>query len=532
MSATTMPAHPPSATSSSRRRRLNHRRQRKEHPTDEVSASSPASRQSSNPSSSCLLLGQFLSAMMLGIGMGLCMLSYSTTNTTSPTTESSIMRDSVHLGIPIFTSIAVPSLDATPKSGHPVVAYVISVTDCRGSNKNSHHDLVDAASVLKHSIHLSSVQNPSSQSQYDYQMYALIHEEGRHNDEACASLAPALEQIGYSVQWKPTPFDMDKDVLDEHAFFKEKVHKQGCCGEREFLKLFTLQLLEHPIAVHLDLDTLLFRPLDHLYHAMLDPSNLAARDLVRAHRQSYNGPDTIDKRPLPDTIEAYFTRDYNMAVPGIAPTRVLMQGGFWIVRPNRTTFHEIVALIIMKQAHRFDPKCGWGGCSLGNARLYGGAGFQGLISYYYTFVQSRDPTLLKDSSSSSSSISILPPSNSSNDNFVELNRCLYNSMADNPRKACAKGEVNACNDCNDVPLKEVYGAHFTLCQKPWNYCKKPYKEGGGRPLCEPFHRKWQSIRSDFETAQLQQLVASKQGNSSTTSHLLSFTERCITSGKQ
>ena len=409
---------------------------------------------------------------------------------------------------------------------YPVVAYVVSITDCSGSTK-SQDDLVDAASVLKHSIHLASIQTPASQSRYDYQMYAFLH---KSIQKECASIATALDEIGYKVEWKPTPFSLE-DISDDNenaAFFKDKVHNQGCCGERELIKLFSLRLVQHPIAVHLDLDTLLFRPVDHLYNAMLDPSNQAARQLVQAHQQSHNGHQSTSsndadqaQQPLPKEIIAYFTRDYNLAVPGIKPTRVLMQGGFWVLRPNVTIYDELIALIV-RHTHRFSKDCGWGGCSIGSARLYGGAGFQGLLSYFYSFVQGRDTTVLAAPKVSAQGELRIPKLTANNSNFVELNRCIYNSMADQPRKGCSKGDFVACDSCNEVPLENVYGAHFTLCQKPWNYCE-PFRGDGQKRLCPDFHKIWQTIRSDFEASRL---VVNGNRDDSGTSHLLTFTRRC------
>ena len=289
------PNHSQQDPMSSRRRPFLNRRQVRqgEQQATVASPSLPLSTNGSRSSRRCFLVGNFLLAILAGIGMGTSVLHWTTSDDRNDfsaflsktrtshseappsihdTHSQIVAREIVSSSQDIAkTSSGIPTkndnpIDA-PSNTAQIVAYVVSITDCSGS-KNSQNDLLDAASVLKHSIHLTSIQTPSSHSIYDYQMYAFLHEDAR---EGCATIAPALEEIGYTVEWKPTPFRLE-DISDDNenaAFFKEKVHKQGCCGEREFLKLFTLQLIQYPIAVHLDLDTLLFRPVDHLYNAML-----------------------------------------------------------------------------------------------------------------------------------------------------------------------------------------------------------------------------------------------------------------------
>ena len=56
----------------------------------------------------------------------------------------------------------------------PVIAYVISLIKC-GDRQSSTAGLIDAALVLRHSVHLQSIRNTESRSKYDYQMYAIVH---------------------------------------------------------------------------------------------------------------------------------------------------------------------------------------------------------------------------------------------------------------------------------------------------------------------------------------------------------------------
>ena len=48
-----------------------------------------------------------------------------------------------------------------------------------------------------------------------------------------------------------------------------RTHILGCCGEKEYLKLYAYALSEFPIVVHLNLHSLVLRPMEDLFHAML-----------------------------------------------------------------------------------------------------------------------------------------------------------------------------------------------------------------------------------------------------------------------
>ena len=76
---------------------------------------------------------------------------------------------------------------------------------------------------------------------------------------------------------------------------------------------------------------------------------------------------------------------------------------------------------------------------------------QGLIPYYYEYLHNETG------------------------GGVELNRCIYNQMADNPTTQrtvkdipqgnCRTGE-EVCEDCRARPLEDIVTFHFTICQKP------------------------------------------------------------------
>jgi hypothetical protein len=66
-------------------------------------------------------------------------------------------------------------LEALARNGTvPVIAYAISLVRC-GDRQSSTAGLIDAALVLRHSVHMQSIRNPASGSKYDYQMYAIVH---------------------------------------------------------------------------------------------------------------------------------------------------------------------------------------------------------------------------------------------------------------------------------------------------------------------------------------------------------------------
>ena len=85
---------------------------------------------------------------------------------------------------------------------------------------------------------------------------------------------------------------------------------------------------------------------------------------------------------------------------------------------------------------------------------------------------------------------------------VELNRCIYNSMNDDP-KAMSRGKdpklmcrdgKETCEDCRETDFNKVKSVHFTICRKPW-ICPSGSLE---EPLCRKFLTSWYRIRKDFD----------------------------------
>lgn len=332
-----------------------------------------------------------------------------------------------------------------------VVAYAVSVTGC-GSDP-----ITEGGAVLKHSIHRVSVrgggQNHSSTGRYDYKLFAIYHPDA----EACAL---PLQELGYTLL-KRDVFLPVADIQGE--FLREHIEANGCCGEKELIKLEAYMLTDYPIVVHLDLDVLVLKPLDDLFDMMLQ-----GPQSVPHYKQFVMWPD----RELPTTINAFYTLDYNMVAPRVPYKPV--QGGFLVTRPDRDVYEEFRAIV---REGDFRERSGWGG-KVGP--FHGSMTFQGIIPYYYH---------------------ILHPGQS-----VELNRCIYNQMADNPRtgktvKDIVSGDCRTstkdCEDCRSRSIDDIVTTHYTICQKPW-WCLPHQENVIQHRLCRKLTQEWYRVRSELE----------------------------------
>lgn len=172
---------------------------------------------------------------------------------------------------------------AEDKESVGTIGFAVTITGC-GSDP-----ITEGAAVLKHSIHLASVHGSG---RYDYQMYAIYHPNG----EKCAK---TLEALGYTLVKRETPVAV-KDIQGE--FLRSRIEKNGCCGEKELVKLEAYTLTQHPIIVHLDLDTLLLKPLDSLFDWMMTGDKARDFDASGIELQ-------WPKEKVPNKINAFFTRD-------------------------------------------------------------------------------------------------------------------------------------------------------------------------------------------------------------------------------
>lgn len=342
------------------------------------------------------------------------------------------------------------------------IAYATSITKCSESSV-----IMDQAAILMYSIHKSSVRVPQSGSKYDYDLYVFLHPDA-------AECKEKLERIGWTVLMKESPIEVE-DIRGE---LKNHVRTASCCGEKEFLKLYSYTLTNYPVVVHFDLDVIMLQPLDELYDSMIDGPSSPSRSRVTAMWQS--------EPEFPNEIEAFFTRDYNMVNPGSRkPHQIGVQGGFIIVKPNPNYFEEYVQIIL---EGNYTVGNGWGD-KLAYGGFYGAAQIQGLCSYFFGHV--RPGTAL------------------------ELNRCVYNSMVDNPFAdepgyggLCRTTQpVDQCEDCRLTNYSLIKTAHLTVCQKPW-WCvgyKAHTKEHKSvwlelHYLCMKMHHAWYKTRKELEFA--------------------------------
>ena len=107
-----------------------------------------------------------------------------------------------------------------------------------------------------------------------------------------------LKDLGSKmVKWE-TPVAV-KDIKGN--FLCERIHENGCCGEKELIKLEAYTLMSHLIVVHLDLDVLDLKPVDAIFHLMLaeNPNT----------RNFSNAPIMWTELPIPPKINAIFTWD-------------------------------------------------------------------------------------------------------------------------------------------------------------------------------------------------------------------------------
>jgi regulator of replication initiation timing len=168
--------------------------------------------------------------------------------------------------------------------------------------------------------------------------------------------------------------------------------------------------------------------------------------------------------------------------PRRKPYQIGVQGGFMVIRPNATDFDRYVETIL--SGGNFATGAGWGGSKLGYGGYYGAGTIQGLASYYYGHLEQN--------------------------RSLELNRCHYNTMVDEPtnldrvkannktKLMCKTLEpVSQCQDCRKTDLQDIYTAHFTVCGKP-SWCQwSRYKEDH-RLLCMELFREWHKVRRSLE----------------------------------
>lgn len=326
-----------------------------------------------------------------------------------------------------------------------VIAYAISITSCPALNDTSTHSVFDGPAVLGYSIYRSSIRSNATESKYDFELFAFVHPDAQE----CAE---NLSKIGYNVLIRPTAVDVNRI---KNKQYKIDIEAKGCCGSKEFMKLWAYTLVDYPIVVHLDTDCFLNKPFDELFDAMLTGN---ASELTLP---------TMFNKPLPPKIDFFFTRDYHQRSKITTdPSKYGVQGGFFVARPDLHLFQELRDSI---ERGNYTAEGGWTGNLYGG--YWGSSQIQGFLSYFYGSVRSFSA--------------------------VELNRCIFNSMTDDDPifdGKCRTGEIK-CEDCRLTPLSEVVSFHMTTCWKPWQ-CPKISKP---HPVtCNDVHLAWFKLRQSLE----------------------------------
>lgn len=286
-----------------------------------------------------------------------------------------------HVRGPLFgAGVSGHGVNTMMEDGAVITIGIASTITACGSDK-----FTEGAAVLKYSIDLTSIHGPKG-GKYDYKMYIL------HHPDALECSLPLVD-LGFELLERPTPInvsDIKGDVL------RERIVNNGCCGEKELIKLEAFRLTQHPVVIHLDLDVLVMQPMDPAIDLMLHPKQQASQN--KEQLESFlMWPD----KPIPEEISLMFTKDYNVVAPR-RPDKPF-QGGFFMIKPSLDTYNEFIR-IVREGDYRDDRKGrGWGG-KVGP--FHGGMTIQGLLPWYYEYLHPNQA--------------------------VELNRCVYNNMADNP----------------------------------------------------------------------------------------------------
>lgn len=358
----------------------------------------------------------------------------------------------LHSRASLPASVQDPSTRVPPvlTTKPPTIAFATTITSCK------YNYLRDGAAVLEYSIRRASVHGHLG-GRYDYAMFAFYHPSA----EECVV---QLKEFGYTLLRREVLVNVS-DI--EGDYLREGIEKNGCCGEKELLKLESFTLTKYPIVVHFDLDCMVLKPMDELFDLMLHGTR-PSHDALAWKNQT-----------MPPTVNALFTFDYNMITVNLKfqhprDMKKPVQGGFLVVRPNLTVYEEFRAIF---RKGDFRDGTGWGGTGVGP--FYGAMTMQGVASYYYTQIRPGE--------------------------HVELSKCLYNQMAGGPRSEatdpspglCLTGE-DECEDCRLRPIEDVVTAHFTFCSKPWHCDRYINEKPPMAYMCRNLTHEWFKLRFEME----------------------------------
>lgn len=122
-----------------------------------------------------------------------------------------------------------------PEEPVAVIAHAISLIKC--SKGSSVTGFLDAAAILRHSIHKNSIHykpnnnnstSSSPPSRYSYKMYGIVH-------TTCQDHAKVLERLGYEILVRDHPVKKE-DIQGE--WLRNHIEMENCCGSAEFIKLY------------------------------------------------------------------------------------------------------------------------------------------------------------------------------------------------------------------------------------------------------------------------------------------------------
>ena len=376
------------------------------------------------------------------------------------------------------------------------IAYVLPVYECPKYKARDHTSLheeeryekledtafLDAAAVLKYSIHRNSMHNPSLNppSKYSYQMVAFVHESVQDcYDQDGYSRVDALRILGYDVQIMKDPVHVQSEM--KNTFLKKAIGASLETGERDLIRIHAFDMVNYDIVVLLDLRTLVTNPLDPLFD-MLTYSLKKGKPSIDMGQSFDFLRDQIEfahttSRPTLSTINnlsVLFTRDYSSVSP--ENRKVGIHPGLFILKPSKSIYNDFVR--ILKQGD-YRKDSGWGGTGIGD--FWGGMTTRGIFSYYF---DQLNPHL-----------------------GLELNRCYYNNMGSAPfirvegEKVCRNMHETYpnCEDCRSRTMEVIKAINLSACRDPWS-CYHHAEDIDTLRLCRDMHSFWFKARRELEGA--------------------------------
>ena len=369
---------------------------------------------------------------------------------------------------------------STPESSSSSVAYAVTITSCLALNDKVLHGAAVVAGMVQNISSMPTNRYPN------YTLYAFVNPSRVLPD--CVQI---LQRLNYTVWSRSNPVQLEQPSSSSwrsphYAYYRKSVNRNGCCGAAEFYKLWSYDLVQHDAVVHVDLDVVLLQPLNDALDVLIHQSIPALQRLHLLARERHQfrvaakSQQQQQQQLLLEPLQAYIVRDYSAITslqslyqlrPNLKSNtythkdyRILpVQGGFFVVKPNRTVLQELVEIV-----HRghYTRTGAWGGVM--DPRFWGMPQIQGLLAYYYTFV--RPGTAM------------------------ELHPCHYNTVVsfptyqdDDPQSCVVLDNQNennndnathfhhksnslsssSCIDCRITPLDQVLVAHPIYCLKPW-----------------------------------------------------------------